>query len=65
MQTLYQLVLPSNCVARLPDSPWACALANFSIPFASSDVFVIEMLVDSVQMSIHSGVTGYNADTSP
>ena len=63
-RTMYQLLLPTNCVAALGDLAHACALGNFSVPFASSDVFVIEMLTDSVQLSLHSGVPAYNSDTS-
>lgn len=55
---------PAACAAALPSQPWACALLNFSLPFISSDVFVIEMLVDSVQMGLHSGVPAYNNDTA-
>ena len=52
---LWEMVVPANCAAAMPEAPWACGLANFSIPFASSDIFVVEMLIDSVQQSLHSG----------
>lgn len=61
---LWEIVVPSACAEALPLTPWACALANYSIPYAASPVFVIEMLTDSVQLSLHSGVPEYNDDTT-
>lgn len=52
---MWQMRVPDNCASALSSSPWACGLLNFSLPHLSSDVFVIEMLVDSVQMDLHSG----------
>mmetsp|Transcript_16375 Transcript_16375/g.32632 ORF Transcript_16375/g.32632 Transcript_16375/m.32632 type:complete len:319 (-) Transcript_16375:200-1156(-) len=51
----WKMRVPERCAAGLPDTPWACGLLNFSLPFLASDVFVIEMLTDSVQLYLHSG----------
>ena len=61
---LWKIVVPSACADALPLTPWACALANYSIPHSVTPVFVIEMLTDSVQLSLHSGVPEYNDDTT-
>ena len=61
---LWKIRPPTACAAAMPLQPWACALLNFSLPYAVSDVFVIEMLVDNVQMSLHSGVPSYGNETA-
>jgi hypothetical protein len=53
--SIFSIFFSSRCAAGLPDIPWACGLLNFSLPFLASDVFVIEMLTDSVQLYLHSG----------
>ena len=41
--SLWGIVPPAPCAAALESTPWACALLNFSLPFARSNIFVIEV----------------------
>ena len=49
------MVVPQACADAYPETPWACVLAEFNLPYTASDVFVSEMLLDSVQLFLHSG----------
>lgn len=62
--TLWQMRVPSACAAARPDDSHVCAMLNFSIPTVANDMYVIEMLVDSVQQQLHSGVPEYDDATA-
>lgn len=61
---LWQMRVPEACAEEYPNQTHICALLNFSIGTMSSDIYVIEMLVDSVQNYLHGGVPEYNDATS-
>jgi hypothetical protein len=63
--TLWQMRVPAACAAAYPTAPHVCGLLNFSLPTVASEVYVIEMLVDSVQQSLHGGVPAYDDATAP
>jgi hypothetical protein len=52
---LWEMVVPEACAHAHPEMPWACVLADFNLPYVVSDVFVVEMLLDNVQLFLHSG----------
>lgn len=53
---LWKMFVPQACAAANPNQPWVCALANFSFPTLHTPVFVVEALVDKVQLLLHSGL---------
>lgn len=62
--TLWQIRAPEPCASAYPQAPWTCALLNFSIPYMQSEIFVIEMETDSVQLKLHDGVPGYTNESA-
>mmetsp|Transcript_47287 Transcript_47287/g.60756 ORF Transcript_47287/g.60756 Transcript_47287/m.60756 type:complete len:403 (-) Transcript_47287:188-1396(-) len=62
---MWEMRVPVTCAAVFSSAPWTCGFLNFSLPHLNSDIFVIEMLVDSVQLYLHSGVAEYDDNTAP
>ena len=58
---LWKSFLDPACTEGLPDTPWACALANYSHPFVTVPVFVTEAQSDAVVLTAHDWVPNQEA----
>jgi len=60
--SLWQMYVPKECAGGPHAAdPWACGLAYYSFPTLRAPIFVIEALVDSVQLGLHAGVRSCQA----
>lgn len=55
--SLWNMFLPERCaLGPYKLTPWVCALADFSFSTIVSPMFVVEALIDKVQLSLHAGI---------
>ena len=53
---LWNSTVDDSCFAANADAPWFCMLANNSLPYISSEVFITEAQTDQVVLAAHDWV---------
>lgn len=63
MQT-WQSFMDQSCCKALKKTPWACMLANYSLPYISSSSFIVEAQTDQTVYPLNSPSSSLSVQAS-
>jgi hypothetical protein len=56
LYTLWNATVDETCKTFLHETPWACMLANYSMPYINSGMFIVQSQTDNLVLLGHNGV---------